>query len=400
MELLQKYPFFGHLAMHMKLKETPEIPTAGVTRDGELWYNPKFIDSLTFDELVGVIAHEVLHLALLHPFRIGKRNSVKWNLATDSVVNYVLVKNDLKLPKGAIIPTKYGDVTIQGMEINVSNKSAEEVYSKIPDLPQTYVYAFDIHTTWEIGSGNKKGKGGSDGKDEKEGEGKGAKELKEKLEEAGQDIEEKMKEWMEKITEAMILAKRQGKLPVGMERLIEKILRPKLNWRALLWKYITQELPLDYTWAKPHKKSYSVGVYLPHIVKESMDVVVAIDTSGSISQQELEEFISETIAIAKSFRNVKMTVITCDAEVQDVYSLTNGNIDKLKHMEIHGYGGTDFRPVFNYIKRKIPNARILVYLTDGYGEFPKQETVRTIWVLTKEGIPEKEIPFGRVIRIE
>jgi len=132
---------------------------------------------------------------------------------------------------------------------------------------------------------------------------------------------------------------------------------------------------------------------MPDTVKEGLDIVVAIDTSGSISDEELTQFLSETYSIVKSFPNVRMTLITCDAEVQDVLEVTNGMPD----VEVHGGGGTDFRPVFKWIRENKPNTRLVVYLTDGYGDAPESVDVKTLWVITEGGTDSYVKGKGEVV---
>jgi len=115
--------------------------------------------------------------------------------------------------------------------------------------------------------------------------------------------------------------------------------------------------------------------------KEKIDVVVSIDVSGSISQKELTEFVTEIVGISKSFNNIKITCIICDCKIQDVLICDNGNIDTLLNMKIKGGGGTNHNPVYSYVQENIPTAKILVNFTDGYSVFPDSEEIKTIWIL-------------------
>ena len=129
-----------------------------------------------------------------------------------------------------------------------------------------------------------------------------------------------------------------------------------------------------------------------------MNVVVAVDTSGSITKNTLNEFIGEVIKLSRSFEFVNVTILTCDAKVQDVFRLRNRKmIRKIKNIRIHGGGGTSFVPVFNWIHENQKNAKVLIYLTDGYGIYPKDETIPTIWVTTGRNPPP---PFKKVIKVK
>ena len=160
--------------------------------------------------------------------------------------------------------------------------------------------------------------------------------------------------------------------------------------------YITNEIPFDFTYARPSKKSISCGFYMPSTMRENIDVVVAVDTSGSISNKQFSQFISEIITMSKSFTYVRMTLIDCDCTIKGVYEF-NGNIEEeIKKINFRGYGGTDFRPVFKWIKDNKPQCKVLMYLTDGYGDFPKEPNYTTIWVLTQD----YDVPFGQKVNLD
>ena len=171
----------------------------------------------------------------------------------------------------------------------------------------------------------------------------------------------------------------------------------KVNWKYLLYKYITNELPIDYSYSNPSKRSLASGFYMPKMRRENIEIMVAVDTSGSIGQKELTEFMSEVVYIAKSFQNVKMKVIVCDCEVQEVLEVENGNIQTLLDMKIQGGGGTSHIPVYKKIEEEYPTTKFVINFTDGYTEFPTEETLRTIWVIPKGN--NIDVPFGEVINI-
>lgn len=207
------------------------------------------------------------------------------------------------------------------------------------------------------------------------------------------------REWNDRIVEAHQHAKKRGKEPAGIETLIDELLERKFNWRSILRKYIKKEVPYDFTYASPHKKSQSAGYYMPNIKRESLEVCVAIDTSGSISNKRLQEFLSEIKGISESHEAVRITLIVADAQVQETFELGNGGKERLENIRMKGRGGTDHRPVFEWLKKNKPNARVLVAFTDGYTEFPDNSTVRnTIWVVPETGLDKEIFPFGKVIK--
>ena len=153
---------------------------------------------------------------------------------------------------------------------------------------------------------------------------------------------------------------------------------------------------------KLDKEKRGLPYLLPGFVDPHIHGAAGVDFIDATYErlQKMEEFLREVIAIAKSHDQIKMWVIPCDAEVQGVYPVQNGNIQQIMSIEMKGDGGTNFKPVFEHIDEHIRNCRILVYLTDGYGDFPEhQPRYHTIWVVNKEGRESKEFPFGTVLRL-
>lgn len=158
---------------------------------------------------------------------------------------------------------------------------------------------------------------------------------------------------------------------------------------------------------KPSKRAISLGegTYLPDVLRESIEIVVSIDTSGSIGQEELKEFLTEVLEISRAFTNIKMDILIGDAELQGHYTVTNNNQDEILSMKIAGYGGTSHEWVRAWLKDNRPNAKIWVCLTDGYSDLqtviPQMpETLRKIIVLSKRGVPEAEMePYGEVVKL-
>jgi predicted metal-dependent peptidase len=246
--------------------------------------------------------------------------------------------------------------------------------------------AFDQHGYKENEDDESDGNSDSkDGKNDKKNENN-------PLNGASHDAKDDM-DWKDLMAKAFALSKLKGDVPAGLDRSLDELLNPKVSWRALLRKYVTHMLPSDYTWTRPAKKSVACGFYLPSVKKEEIEVTVAIDTSGSIDQELLKEFLSEIIGISREFEQVKVRILTCDTQVYDDYTLTNGNIARLAQLKIKGGGGTDFRPVFN--KLKDSDTKALIYFTDGYGTFPdKPERFVTIWALSEKTIKP---PFGELV---
>jgi len=414
----KEQPFFAYMVLKLKPIEKKEIETIGININGNLYYNPEWIKNIGEDtELKSILTHEVLHLVFNHLIRQGIRNQEMFNIASDICINNMLYNNGFEIIKGALNPIN-NRIKIGKKEIvDIDKKSAEKIYEELYDElkkniknNKIYVY-FDSDESNDgegesgsQGSNKKQKKGKENNKKECSGKGNNKKELK------GFDVhilsdgketatKEQQKKWKRMIVEATTYAKNIGKLPAGMERLVEELIDEKINWKELLYRYVTNELNYDWTYSYPSKKSQATGIYLPSLKKENIDIIVSIDTSGSISKEELSSFICEIINLGKSFNNLKITLIVCDCEIKDTFELTNGNIEKAQELLIKGGGGTSHIPVYNWIEENMPNAKLLINFTDGFSVFPDEETIKTIWILTEKSCEEDKIPFGNVIKM-
>jgi predicted metal-dependent peptidase len=397
--LQRTHPFFAYLVLHLKQKEEAGIDTMGVDVENNLFYNKNWVEKLSEEDTTLCLIHEVLHIALMHLIRREKRDEVLWNFSADLIANKIIELNFQDIYPNSVIEREC--ITEELLEEKFSikikdleKKTVEEVYDI---LEKHYTnktnfkefvdkYKFDIH--FDLDSLSEEDKRKLEQKF-----GKSFKEIK-------KDIEDEIRK---RLVEANQFSKLRGTEPLGMERFFDKLLDFKLNWKALLHKYITQEIPYDYSWKRPSRKSISTGIYLPTTIKEKLEVVCVVDLSGSIDQEELDEFLTEIVNLAKSFNNIKITVLTHDVVLQDRIEVENGNIDKLMKIKMHGYGGTSHQWLPEYLRENLPQTRLIVCLTDGFTEFPKEEElgmIKTIWVISKNGCDLDSIPFGYKIKLE
>jgi predicted metal-dependent peptidase len=380
-KLQARNPFFSYLSFYLKFKESKELPEwagMGVNPTGDLFYRKEFVDKLTDEQLIGVLCHEILHLALLHLLRRANRQLEGWNIACDLVTNSMLKKQGFDLPDGVLV-TQYDDFNIGKIKIkNVSEKTAEQIYDELPKEFQQQQK--QIAVTFQLK--------GFDEHDENENEGEGKGKGGSVIGEARRNALEN--EWQNRIEEAYVNAKARGNVPDGIERYIGELRKAQISWKALLQKYTINEIPSDYTWAKKSKKSMATGYYMPDTIKEKIDVIVSIDTSGSIGKEEMTEFISEIIGIAKAYsQQINMRLLTHDCEIHDDYEVRNGNIEQIKKLQIHGGGGTSHKKVFSFVKDKIRNAKVLICQTDGESDIDEinfeDYRFKKIFVISKNG---------------
>ena len=419
----RRTPFFSYLIEHLNFIEKKQVPTIGVTEKGQCFYNPEFIDSLPSTELDGVLAHEIMHLALRHPAR-GKNRLIMinggslWNIAIDISINHILIENSFSLPKCGIIPSG-GSVTVYGMTINnIPDKSSEEIYEELKAGIKKMAQesggkgkkkSSDENTITISGFGEDEGKGfdthgWGDGemKDEESGkDGEGTDGAGE-----GGKVSDKLKgkDWDKILAEAYHHAKLIGKSPAGFERILDGLHKHKLNWRAILRKTVSSKLPYDLTYRKPNKKYLWGDIYQPSFTGEQIKVVCSIDTSGSMSQKDLTDIVSELLGIARSFSQVEFRLLTHDTDVHDDILISYNQEQKLKTIQVHGGGGTSHIPLYKHIqdKRYGKDTKLLISFTDGYSEFPtRRPDVDTIFILTGGHCPKEQMPkWGDTIFLE
>ena len=363
--LVMGHPFFGTLALRLKMVEDPSTKTAAC--DGTtIRYNPQYVDKLSQSKVQGLIAGEVMHSAFLHHTRRGARERDKWDKACDYAINPILKRAGFDLPEGKYLDPKY-----DGM-------SADQIYPMLPDEPGG-----------SNGNGRSNDPGGDGGVDDSpNSQNNGASQSQQNHEEA---------EWKVAVAQAAHVAKQTGKMPGDIERQIEELLTPQLPWKDILRRFMNEKANDDFTWRRGNRRFLAQGLYLPSRQSDDAmgEMVVVIDTSGSIGQKELNEFGSEITDIIKETRPSKTIVIYCDSRIAHIDEF--GPDDELK-FAAHGGGGTDFRPPFKWLAERQITPRALVYLTDGYGPFPEQEPdFPTMWCINNHQVTP---PHGEHLILE
>jgi len=395
-------PFFSYLLLHLNTVENNDIPTMGVDPKGNMFYNSKFVNSLTESELVGTIIHEVMHCALEHmeAYKAKGKNKQVLNIAQDIAINHILTNSGISLPRCGIIP-QCNEVTIGTVKIkDIDKKNSSELYDELmKKLPKIKVYVDEYGN----GDGKKDGQGfdqhiygdgDGDSDEEKDGKGKGNSK--------GNGERTTKPDWGNILIDATSVARQtQGSIPSGIERYVGTITNPQISWKQMLQKYLTSMIPHDYTWQKFSKKSHATGTYLPGVLKEQIEVVCAVDTSGSVGQKELTEFLTEIVGIARAFTGIKLHCISADSEVHECLEVCNGNIDKIMNWKPQGGGGTDHICVYDYIKEHLPSTKAIVCFTDGYTTIPDQQPsgTNTIWVVNKDGTTDP-LTWGATIQLQ
>ena len=420
--LLLEHPFFGSLCLRMEPKPDPTCDTAWT--DGKTFaFNPGFVTGLSDAQLKGLVAHTVMHPACQHHVRRNGRDPSMWNQACDYAINGILIDAGITLP-----PKYLDDPSYQGM-------SADDIYSELrsfhpeeekPSLSEgegTEDGAVDMQDMdgkgkdgdglgegTDSNGGDAGGEGeiddslggesGEDGNADGHGDPGGSGEVRDAPDSergGGSDESPSDEEWELALAQAAQSAREVGELPGALERLINDVLHPKLDWQELLSRYISDRARDDYSWTPPSKRFLHLDVVLPSLSHQKLpEVVLAIDTSGSVTEAEMNQFAAEVSGILESF-DTTIHVVYCDSEVK--HSDTFGRCDLPLEIRPEGGGGTDFRPAFAWVEKEGLDPACLVYLTDlECLSFPDREPdYPVLWAQVGQG--GKVVPFGDVIEI-
>jgi predicted metal-dependent peptidase len=375
--LVLDHIFWGVLAMRLKLQEARYVPTC--CTDGEtLFYNPKFILGLTDQERIAVIAHETMHPAMGDLWRFANKDKTLGNLASDYVNNAILLQAGFKLPKGHL----YNPAFLR--------LSKEEVYSILEKEMRPKCNGGQSNQDTNQGDGNSDNQNGQANNYADPGMCGSFFQPKNPTESKEAEIS-----WKTATAAAAQLAR--GTIPTTLSRLInDEILNPPLPWHILLRDFVDRTARNDYNWTRPNRRYLPMNIILPGLISDELPrVVVAIDTSGSISNELLNRFAAETSAILGSYQT-HIHVLHCDAKVHqhDEYDTQDLPI----RLCCIGGGGTNFRPVFDLVQKEGITPACLIYLTDLEGCFPVQKPdYPVIWVNAWQN--ERTAPFGETIKL-
>jgi predicted metal-dependent peptidase len=408
-QLLLNQPFFGTLCLRLKLMPSA-VPTMA-TDGSRIVYSAAFVEELKPAELEAVLAHEVLHCALGHHCRRGERDPVLWNEAADLAINPILVGNGFTLPDGALIDPSFYNLSAEEIYARLLRRDKEESSTAPPEpasqppnagsdtgqksqgqqAPESGHSAQTPPTPMQSGNGNEAGnqlpRPGAFGEvwDATDVQGKTASQA---------EKSRQQHEWSIAADQAIRAAKVCGHEPVNVDRPLRESRQSKQDWRSILRDFVAATAPSDYRWTPPNRRYLASGLYLPSVERTGIGpIVVAVDTSGSIGTEELEQFAGEVSAISDEAKPESIHVVYCDAAVQA--SQEFGPSEPIQ-LEPKGGGGTDFRPVFEWVEANNIAPVCLIYLTDlcchSYPQIPEYPV---LWVTDSR----RTAPFGEIVRI-
>ncbi len=346
--LILDHPFFGMATSKRTIIYDYNTPTASMDAVGQMRLNPHFLYKLDKKQVIFLLAHEAMHFMLSHSIRRGTRDADQWNIAADLVINDTL------------IDAKVGEFIEGGCYFDgARDKATEELYNNPPP---------DVGGAGGGGIGNDIG-------DPVDGQGKPLDESKIKELEAKAKVE---------AIQASALAKKRGKLPASLERMVDELVHVKTPWYTILENRMTSKIKDGWSWKRPNRRFIARNIYLPGVdyTPRMGPVVIGVDTSGSIGQEELNVFGGHVNRIIEQCNPESVTVIYCDAEVNHVDTYEPDDLP-IK-LTPHGGGGTAFEPVFDYIDKHQLDPEVVVYLTDGYGDQNDfTSKYDTVWLTTE-----------------
>lgn len=399
--LHKSWNFIGVLLARIQFIEdaSGDCPTAETDGYRFIKVNPEFINGLTKDDVTIVLCHEVLHIVLRNTY--GPMSTPQyprvWNVAEDMVVNSILDEHyiagksigNISIHKRLIWPVNntatFGGITIT----DITDKTVSQIYwellSKIKSNPQG-----------KDGDGDCDGVPGYISMDSHDKLGSG--------DMSSSEIEKVSGKWKRDIVQASMseAAKSKGSLPGCLSNLIESITEAKIPWRERLRNMMVGTIISDSSYSKFNKRNYAVGVVMPGYLKDGLDVIVHLDTSGSTSDL-LAEFLSEIKGIAEVVPGSEVTVIQCDSEIQRIDSITSD----FSSFEAEGFGGTSHRPVIDYINDMPTKPKMFISFTDGYSDIEQcyddlEGNIYKVICLPEQysSMAESLSPYGEILVID
>ena len=379
--LLIRHPFFGNMATRLRLVDASNWCGTLATDGRTFYYNVGFVNKLSAQEAEFGFAHEVLHNVFDHMGRRNERDPQLSNIAADYAVNQILVDERIgTVPKFIKIfqDSKYRGWSYEQIYEDVESKAIKIDMKTLGEL-------LDEHLDGDEDKGQ--GNGNEDGDGDQEGNGRP------KL------SEEDKKKIRDEIKEAMISAMQNteaGRMPAGLSRFITEFTEPKMDWRELLRMNIQSILKSNFSFSRPNRKSQHSGAVLPGMMNdETVDVSVAIDMSGSISDDMAKDFISEVKGIMDEYVDFNLDLWCFDTNVYNYAKFTGDTADEIMDYKVKGGGGTDFEANWNFMKEEGIEPKKFIMFTDGYpcGSWGDEDYCDTLFIV--HGNESIKSPFGQ-----
>ena len=373
-DLILSNPFFGALSLGLKIVEDTTCATAW-TDGRSLGYNPAFIDGLNHSQCTALIAHEVMHCAMGHPWRRDAREFKQWNIAADRAINSELRESGFTLPEGALFPNA-----------GETGKSAEWYYAREQSQPK--------------GPDPQRGKGKPQPGNGTPQPGKGTPDPLGEVRDApttpdadGEPAPSEQ-EWKQKAAEALNSAKMCGKMPGGLARAVKDALKPRIDIRSLLLRFFSERSTGDYSWSRPNPRYISSGLYLPALESRELgEVAILADTSGSMDSEALAYTRGVVEQVLDEVSPLGTTLYMVDTKVHTVHRMEKG---EPLTWEPKGGGGTNFTSFFEQVNSGDVQPVCIIGITDLCATFGTAPDCPVLWLSTTD----RTAPFGEVVYVD
>ena len=376
-EMLINAPFYGNMATRLIVKEGWAGLKTAATDGRHVYFNPEWVEKLTVPQIRFVFAHEVLHNVYDHLDRRETRDHRIFNAAADYAVNGELVREKIGTPPTDIQmyhDPKYYDMNSEQIYEDLYKNAIKIDISSLGEL-------LDEHCDWTQGSGSSEQGGGS-----------------------GNDrpvlTPEQMREIRDEIREAVLNTVQTcgiGNVPGNIARMVKDLTEPKMNWRELLRQQIQSVIKSDYTFTRPNRKGWHMNAVLPgQQTAETIEIFASIDTSGSISDEQARDFLSEIKGIMQEYQDFNITVSTFDTQVYNVNKYDAYNIDEYDDYQVVGGGGTDISCVWRHLIDNNITPKKLIIFSDMYSDtFGIDGYCPTLFI--NHGRPGFQAPHGQTV---
>ena len=390
--LLLRHPFFGNMATRMRVQNCDDWCPTAATDGRNLYYNTQFFNMLSNKQIEFVIAHEILHCVFDHITRRDDRDAMIYNIACDYLVNNLLVRDKIgeRVDQVQIFQDfKYDGWTSEEVYDDIKDKYDDEQLEALGQL-------LDEHVDWEK-DGDQEGQAPGQG----EGAGKGKKKSN-----RPKYTKEELKKIRDEIKESMITSAQSagaGNTPGEIARMIKELTEPKMNLRELLRQQIQSTIKSDFTFSRPSRKGWHTGAILPGMnFMDTIDICIGIDMSGSIGNQQAQDFLGEVKGIMDEYKDYKIKLWCFDTDVYNEEDFSADGGQDLMDYEIIGGGGTDFDANWTYMKQNDIQPKKFIMFTDGYpfGSWGDEDYCDTIFVIHSHRDKNLQAPFGMTAHYE
>lgn len=378
-------PFFGTLTTRLDLQDASEWCRTVCTDGKFLYFNRDYVKGITFKELQFVVAHNIMHLAYEHPFRRGSREKDVWDMACDYAVNATLVASNVGTPPaGALIDRRYND-----------DMTAEEIYADLIKRSVKVELPMDEHMDPEGDPSDGNGEGNAIRVINTDGDGPPAL------------TQEEIDKLRNQMRAAMIQASSivgAGNVPAGIRRMVKSLTESVINWRELLSSSIKSTLSFDTSFTRSHRRNYNNTYMRPgNMEQTTIDIAVAIDASGSMTDEMLRDLLGEVQGIMQTFTDFRLFLFSFDDDAYGLKEFNQYNLDEIMEYDIKGGGGTRFSSCWEYmIKNEIKPERFVMF-TDGYdfGDcgYSHKDYCETLFII-HGGFRKFDPKFGSVAHYE